>query len=107
MLVNEFGSQKEEFPINRVYYFRGSQPLGPGPSTGTWRRSNWGQKSCQSGIFHAALMPHGTKIVYKTGCRDLRPKRLGTTVLFDLKCPSSLSQCNYQNFNFVVFSAFG
>ena len=29
-------------------------------------------------------MPHGTKIIYKTGCRDLRPKRLGTTVVEDL-----------------------
>ena len=26
-------------------------------------------------------MPHGTNIVYKTGCRDLGPKRLGTTDL--------------------------
>ena len=26
-------------------------------------------------------MPHGTNIVYETGCQDLRPKRLGTTGL--------------------------
>ena len=54
---------------------------GTGPGTGTWRRSKRDQKSCQSGIFHSTLMPHGTKIAHKTGRRDLRPKRLGTTAL--------------------------
>ena len=66
------GDLKQRFPTT-----------GTGPSTGTWRRSKWDQKSCQSGIFHSALISHGTNIVYKTGCRDLGvgPKRLGTTDL--------------------------
>ena len=53
------------------------------PTTGTCdlKKVQAGPENCQSGIFHSALMPHGTKIVYKTGCRDMRPKRLGTTAL--------------------------
>ena len=63
-----------------VLYTRGSQPPGPvlGPEKGPS-----GTRKVAKVVFFTQLwwMPHGTNIFYKTGCRDLGPKRLGTTAL--------------------------
>ena len=65
------------------------------PSTGTWSRSKWDQKSCQLSKFDSVLLGHGTKNANKPWHRDLRPKKLGTNgltyqVTSPFDCKSSL-----------------